>query len=612
MLGPVFSAELRRAGRRGRFHVLRWLYAAWLIAQLVYIYDQTHAPQYAGRGAVRPSPTKAAGDFSRGFRDLVLGQQFVLVVLVTPAFVAGAITDEKTRGTLQGLLTAHVTPADVVLGKLFARCAQVGTLGLVPLPLLAFVGPAAGIPPEFLVILVGVTAVVLFGLGGLSLLASVWFRQTRTAVMLTYLVLLAGWSGLRFADSTGWVPTEWAEAFNPVHALRPALDRDDPGEAFRRLAQAAAVWGGLGLVTTALAVWRLRPAYLRQMEARPRKRLALGGAVGRPRPTRDPLAWKERFVGIVVPPWLGVPVVAAVAAAITFYVLDDSQFVSFAAAYRDRVLGTLGGWVLFLATVVVGVRCSGSITGERERQTWEGLMTTSLTVEELVRGKLRGILRSTWPYVLAFWFGAGLVGVVYTGLNRDLFVVALVAIGLAGIVVWRAPRWGASAATTTVLAVAGCSGIQTTVIVAAFVAATWLAMYFIGAVGLYCSAWARSSWRSLLGTIAFGYAGGFALFCVASPVGCLAGVILSLVAAVIREAVGVTRSRATETFFWELWPYFYVVGTAVVFWLVARAILSAAMTMVAKSDRIAPNWVRLIEYDQPWHGPRSPRRRIRR
>jgi hypothetical protein len=238
-------------------------------------------------------------------------------------------------------------------------------------------------------------------------------------------------------------------------------------------------------------------------------------------------------------------------------------------------------------------------------------MTTSLTVEEVVRGKLRGILHSTWPYVLAFWLGAGLVGVVYTGLNRDLFVVALVVIGLAGIVVRRAPRWKAWAATISVLAVAGCSGIETTMIVATFLVATGLAMYFIGAVGLYCSAWARSSWRSLLGTIAMGYAGGFALFCVASPVGCVAGVILGLIAAVVREAVGVTRSRATETFFWELWPYFYVVGTAVVFWLVARSILSAAMTMIAKADRIAPNWVQLIEYDQPWHGPRSPRRRMR-
>src|SRR5215217_91162 len=121
MLGPVFSAELLRAGRRGKAHVLRWVYAAWLCAQLLYVFDQTHAPEYKGVGTGRPSPTKAAANFGQQLRDLVLGQQFVLIVLVAPAFVAGAVTDEKTRGTLQNLLTAHVTPADIVLGKLAAR-----------------------------------------------------------------------------------------------------------------------------------------------------------------------------------------------------------------------------------------------------------------------------------------------------------------------------------------------------------------------------------------------------------------------------------------------------------------------------------------------------------
>ena len=126
MLGPIFSAEMLRAGRRGRAHVLRWLYAGWLCLQLVYTYDATHAP--VGYGQPPPAPTKAAAAFGQTFRDLVLSQQFILIVLVTPAFVAGAITDEKMRGTLQGLLTAYVTPTDIVLGKLAARCAQVGIL----------------------------------------------------------------------------------------------------------------------------------------------------------------------------------------------------------------------------------------------------------------------------------------------------------------------------------------------------------------------------------------------------------------------------------------------------------------------------------------------------
>ena len=42
--------------------------------------------------------------------------------------------------------------------------------------------------------------------------------------------------------------------------------------------------------------------------------------------------------------------------------------------------------------MVVGIRCSGAISGERERLTWEALLLTPLETRYLVRGKLRGIM----------------------------------------------------------------------------------------------------------------------------------------------------------------------------------------------------------------------------
>jgi hypothetical protein len=607
MLGPVFSAELLRAGRRGRSHVLRWVYAAWLCAQLLYVYDQTHVPPRYG--APPPRPTDAASQFSKQLRDLYLTQQFILIVLVTPAFVAGAVTDEKTRGTLQALLTAHVTPTDIVLGKLIGRCAQVGALALAPLPLLAFIGPVAGIPPEFLVILLAVTVLVLFGLGGVSLLASVWSRQTRTAVIVTYVVFAGGWA---WAES-GWIPGEWPTWFNAKRALDPAVDRDDLGEAFRRLGQTAIAWGGLGVVTTALAIWRLRPAYLRQMEARPRGRLALGRLVKRPVPARDPLAWKERYIGLRVPAWVGVPVVIAIGAGLTAYAFDGWSGMS--ARHRAEILYYLGLWSLLLATLVVGVRCSGTITGERERQTWDGLMTTSLTVHEIVGGKLRGILRSTWLYLLGFWFGAAWVAGLVTADDPMTMIVALVLVPtVLGIVALQLPAWSGWVATGLVVLVAAAGGLDSAVIVAGSLGVTWLAMCFLAAVGLFWSARSQTSWRSLLGTVTVGYAGGFVLFCVSTPLSCLSTMVLGLLLTAIQEAVETGGGSGRATFrVWEAYaPVFWALGSALAFWIAARTILASAEATVAKTDRIAPNWVRMIEYDLPRYTPRGPRRRMRR
>jgi ABC-type transport system involved in multi-copper enzyme maturation permease subunit len=611
MLGPVFSAEMLRAGRRGRAHVLRWIYAAWLCMQLLYVYDQANFSPTTSAGTGRPNRAKIAADFSQRLRDLILGQQFILIVLVTPAFVAGAITDEKTRGTLQALLTAHVTPTDIVLGKLFGRCAQVGTLALTPLPLLALIGPVAGIPPEFLVILIAVTALVLFGLGGVSLLASVWFRQTRTAVIVTYVVFAGGW----LAAESGWVPGEWPAWFDAKRALDPAVDRDNLTVAFRHLGQAAIAWGGLGLMTTILAIWRLRPAYLRQMEARPRGRLALGRLWPRPRPTRDPLAWKERYVGLRVPRWVGLPVVVAIGAVFMAVAFSDvaGGMGGTNSYYRNSVLYSMGGWSLLLATLVVGVRCSGTITGERERQTWDGIMTTPLTIQRIVRGKLYGIICSTWPYVLAFWFGAMWMAGLTLADDPRLMIAMLLSVPVGfGLAALPKPRWGEWAVTALVILVAFGSGFEAGIIVGGAMGVTWLAMYFLGVVGLYCSARSQTSWRSLLGTVSAGYVGGFALFCLSTPVSCLSMLVLSVIVGAVREVIELAGTPSPPVFREQYVAIFWMLGSAGVFWLVARAILASAEATVAKTDRIAPNWVRMIEQNLPRYGPSGPRRWVRR
>src|SRR5438445_6234095 len=91
MIGPVFDAEVRRAGRRGKAHILRWLFAGWLVAELIFAYlHYLPGPQPAG--VPRPPTAGETAAFARGFVDLILFQQFVLIVLATPAFVAGAVT----------------------------------------------------------------------------------------------------------------------------------------------------------------------------------------------------------------------------------------------------------------------------------------------------------------------------------------------------------------------------------------------------------------------------------------------------------------------------------------------------------------------------------------
>jgi ABC-type transport system involved in multi-copper enzyme maturation permease subunit len=611
MLGPIFNAEMLRGGRRGRAHVLRWLYGGWLCAQLIFVYNLTHPvrPYYDPRH-IATSSSKQDGDFGRRYRDLVLSQQFLVIMLVTPAFVAGAITDEKSRGTLAGLLTSYITPADIVIGKLAARCTQVAILALTPLPLLALVGQNAGIAPEFLLCLVAVTVMVLAGLGGVSMLASVWTRQTRNAVLATYVALLVAAGLLDGAVASGRLPSEWKEYFDPLAPLWPALDRTDTAEAFRRVGHFALAWGGLGLLTATVAAWRLRPAYLGQLGTRPRRPF-IGRIVERPRPRRDVIAWKECYVGRRIPTWLGAPVVCATAAAAMGYLLDDWNRGRWNRAVPFALTG-VGGYIILLLTLLVGIRSSGSITGERERQTWDGLMTTPLTGGEVVRGKLRGIMRSAWPYVIAAWLGAAVVGGLAAGSDPlTPLLVMIVGLGLAGLVFALAPRAGGWLPFAFLLWVAGTAGWETALLVGICVGVTWLAMYFLGAVGMYCTAKFGSSWRSLLATIAFGYAGGSVIGCVGLPLGCVGTIVVSVLAEVFESVVsditgGPRSSLGRGHWISVLWTPVMALGSAFLLWIVARLYLTSAEKVISRRDRfMVPDWAQVAP-------PRFQRRASRR
>src|SRR5207244_2229684 len=196
----------------------------------------------------------------------------------------------------------------------------------------------------------------------------------------------------------------------------------------------------------------------------------------------EPVRWKERHVeGVAplavlrrVPRWVGLAFVFAATSLASLIIivanLQGSARVSDALALIINLKfsqlsvppGALTDYfvgqslvALFLATLVVGVRCSGAITGERERQTWEALLMTPLPSPQLIRGKLRGIIGASYPYLLAYAVPA-------------LFFS-----------IWGSLLQASPAPFLWTLLLLG---------------VTWLAMAFVGAAGLWCSVRSKSSW----------------------------------------------------------------------------------------------------------------------
>src|SRR5262245_58172001 len=214
MVGPVLYQEMLLAGRRSQQYVFRWIYAGWLVVQvLLFSYFWLFSPG-----------SYVISDLAAHFTEIFLVQQLVLIVLTTPAFAAGSLTEEKVNGTLQYLLTSDLTPSEIILGKLLARSFQLGVLVLTGLPLFCFLGPFAGVEPLTLLAAIGVTVPPLVALVSASLLASVWSTQTRNAALGLYAVvglgfLMVGWQGgvLQYLD--------------PLYVLAPAWGARDLDDA---------------------------------------------------------------------------------------------------------------------------------------------------------------------------------------------------------------------------------------------------------------------------------------------------------------------------------------------------------------------------------------------
>jgi ABC-type transport system involved in multi-copper enzyme maturation permease subunit len=510
--GNVVYMELLLASRRKRQFIWRYLYEGWLVvlfgSWFSYYWIKMMTSASMGPASLFTVGPDETHQFFGGFITLFIWEQLILIMLVTPAMTAGAITDEKESGTLQYLLSAGLTSTEIILGKLVGRLIMVGSVFIAGVPFLFFAGAMVGLSFALVLAIVLQALAAAFAVAGASLLASVWARQTRDAILQLYAIGALALFAIRAASQATLTapppgtPTEWwmpiaqwtldiAKWFDPTYALEPGWRSEEVGELGRRILLHILAWGSVGVICLVVAIWRLRPAYFQQQAGMGKRKKALLWWA-RPAVTGEPVRWKERFVaGIAplpafryIPRWfvMGIILVSSIVGVILMGMASEiSGTVNNAWGFdlglinpglrtidptlANNALYSVSVGVILLASTIVGIRCSGAITGEREKHTWEALLLTPLETPSLVQAKLWGIVGATYPYLLMYAVPVGLFSLLGGPIGVIMFGVSLVVI--------------------------------------------WLAMFYVGAAGLWCSARSTSSWRSLLGMFLWAHLGGF-------------------------------------------------------------------------------------------------------
>jgi ABC-type transport system involved in multi-copper enzyme maturation permease subunit len=439
-LGPLFYYELVRLARKGRSTVLRCAYALAGLVALYFAYHSRFPSHDLWKAPFTSGETLGVRDLAslaRNFVTVILWVQTGAVVVLTPAYLAGAIAGERERGTLDLLLTAHLSDREIVLGKLAARLVHLGGILLAGLPLLAATQLWGGVGFGVLLAAFAVTALNLLTVGSICVLYSARERTTWAAITNSYVfnTFLFG-SCVAFPPGTAIYLLEVASgssvwwgstnitylAFGCGMAVQVAVVLFCLTGAVRRLRSEKA------------ALAPARDAAKRAAKAEQpadKEKKAPAPRLGELPPVGDrPLLWLEIYRtrdsrGSGWKDWLG----ALVGLAVVVGLLVGLRLT------LDREAGILSSLLRFVLVsvalawcVVTASRAAESLGLERERRTLDGLLTLPCSRSALLGAKWLG---SVWGSDTGYILGALAVIGLLSGALHPL-AVPLLAISVAG------------------------------------------------------------------------------------------------------------------------------------------------------------------------------------
>lgn len=198
---PLAARELTRLAKLKRTYALRMVAAALAAAALVVSAPASIIPR-----------TEFLATVGVMFQSFAAGMQMLVITVVAPLAMSGAIAREKEEDTLPILLLASNGSADICLAKALAVWLNCEMIVLSTLPVMATASFLGGISVplallQLLIVSGAVTVVVALGL-----LASTIARSAGMAVVWTYFfAVLAGAPQLWYHRGFVAVPTRWRD-----------------------------------------------------------------------------------------------------------------------------------------------------------------------------------------------------------------------------------------------------------------------------------------------------------------------------------------------------------------------------------------------------------------
>lgn len=393
---PVLQRELLVNLRMFRAFVLLFIYVA-LLGVVVFA---------AWPKDLRMDLTQSPAEARELVNWFFLGQ-FVLMSLMVPSFAAGSITGEKERQTYEMLLASPMQPKAIVMGKLAAALCHLAVLVIASLPIVMLCLPLGGVSPYEVMATYFAMAMSVITFGMICLAASSYFTRTLAALVVSYLIILPmvliGILVYRVFQDAGAFRLILLSFIFPAGCIavcsvlfiktsRRLLNPPDVG------AEAKEVVDPDIEQKTAVGMVIRSNQFPDKLFAPPVRKNVMADKI-------NPVYDKEMRSELFGQGTLMLRLVIQLSMILALPLMAVCCFI------RPQWIPFYTCYVMLFNVLVGPVFAAGSITSERERQTLELLLTTTLSPWEILWGKMLSSLRVSvvltafvaWPLLLA-WF----------------------------------------------------------------------------------------------------------------------------------------------------------------------------------------------------------------
>jgi len=370
---PVLQRELISNLRAPRAFLLMLVYQVALAAVVLIAYPRD----------VKIDLSRESASAQR-LVDFFFVGQFAIASLMAPSFTAGAITGEKERKTYEMLLASPLRPWAIVTGKLIAALAHLVVLVSGSLPIIMLCLPLGGVSIfELLAAYVGLLSAI-FLFGSISIFCSSYFKRTSASLVVSYVLilpilitgvvmwlLLAQQAELRLLLTVTIVPVVCLAASFTMLAVtaRRLLYPPDVGS------QGSEVVDLEQEQREAVGLVIQRDQFPDNLFAPPRRKSLMADGT-------NPVYDKEMHAELFSQGTLMLRLVIQLSMVLAIPLMAVLLFI-----WPSRASYYVG-FVLIFNILAAPVFTGGSISSERERQTLDLLLTTTISSWQIMWGKL--------------------------------------------------------------------------------------------------------------------------------------------------------------------------------------------------------------------------------